>query len=86
MIKKPDIAGITAKESSQNKILQDLVADPDGVILEMKAEQVHYGQHRRRMAELAQLAALEERILHRMLEKSVEEHGRPKRPQLKVVK
>lgn len=86
MIKIPDIADIVARHSSQNKILHDSAADPGGIILQMKREKVQYGEHVRRMAELTKQAALEERILHRMLEKSVEEYGQPKRPQLKVVK
>ena len=49
-------------------------------------EKKYYGEHTKRMAKLKKLAELQERIIHRMLDKSQEEHDQPKRPHLTVVK
>jgi hypothetical protein len=86
MTKIHGIADIIASYSNQDKSLQESTADLGAIILEMEREEECYGKHSKRLAELKELAALQEKIVHRMLEKSVEEHDQPKRPHLTVVK
>jgi hypothetical protein len=42
-------------------------------------------EHTRRMAALKKMAALQEKVITRILERSVEKPAHPKRPQLKIV-
>jgi hypothetical protein len=56
------------------------------MILEMKREEKYYGKHTKRLAELKKLAALQEKVVHRMLDGSIEGDDQPKRPRLRVVK
>ena len=86
MDKIPNIADIIASYSNQDKTLQESAADLGAIILEMEREEKHYGKHTKRMAKLKKLAELQEIVVHRMLDKSVEEHDQPKRPHLTVVK
>ena len=86
MKKIPNIADIIASHSNQDKTLQETAADLGAIILEMEREEQYYGKHTKRMAKLKKLAELQERIIHRMLDKSLEEHDQPKRPHLTVVK
>ena len=86
MTKIPNIADIIASYSSQDKTLQESAADLGAMIMEMEREEQFYGKHSKRLAELKELAALQEKVVHRMLDKSVEEHDQPKRPHLTVVK
>jgi hypothetical protein len=86
MTKIPNIAEIIASYSNQDKTLQESAADLGAMILEMEREEECYGRHSKRLAELKELAALQEKVVLRMLDKSVEEHNQPKRPHLAVVK
>ena len=86
MKKIPNIADIIASYSNQDKTLQESAADLGAMILEMEREEEVYGKHSKRLAELKELAALQEKVVHRMLDKSVEEHDQPKRPHLTIVK
>ena len=86
MKKIPNIADIIANYSNQEKTLQETAADLGAIILEIEREKDFYGEHSKRMAELKRLAALQERVLHRMLENSIEKSNQPKRPHLTVVK
>jgi hypothetical protein len=86
MTKIPNIADIIASYSNQDKTLQESAADLGAMILEMEREEQFYGKHSKRLADLKKLAALQEKVVHRMLDKSVEEHDQPKRPHLTVVK
>jgi hypothetical protein len=52
----------------------------------MELEERYYGKHTRRMAELKKLAELQEKVVHRLLDRTVEELDQPKRPHLTVVK
>ena len=56
------------------------------MILEMEREEECYGKHTKRLAELKKLAALQEKVVHRMLDKSIEKSDQAKRPHLTVVK
>ena len=86
MTKIPNIAEIIASYSNQDKTLQESTADLGAMILEMEREEQFYGIHTKRMAELKELAALQEKVVHRMLDNSIEKSDQPKRPHLTVVK
>jgi hypothetical protein len=82
----PNIADIIANHSNQDKTLQETAADLGVIILEMEREEECYGKHTRRLADLKKLAAPQEKIIHRMLDRSIEESDQPKRPRLTIVK
>ena len=85
MTKIPNIADIIAGYSNQDKTLRESAADLGAMILDMEHEEC-YGRHSRRLAELKKLAALQEKVVHRMLDRSIEGREQPKRPHLRVVK
>jgi len=86
MTKIPNIAEIIASYSNQDKSLQEAAADLGAIILEMEREEECYGKHTKRLAELKKLAALQEKVVLRMLDKSIEKPDQPKRAHLTVVK
>ena len=86
MTKLPNIADIIAAYSNQDKTLQESAADLGAMILEMEHEEENYGEHSKRLAELKYLAEVQEMVVHRMLDRSIEGHEQPKRPHLTVVK
>ena len=71
---------------NQDKTLQESAADLGAIILEMEREEQIYGKHTKRLAKLRQLAELQEKVVHRMLDNSIEKSDQPKRPHLTVVK
>ncbi|MDB4409332.1 hypothetical protein N9235_00760 [Gammaproteobacteria bacterium] len=86
MEKIPNIADIIASHSNQEKTLYESAADLGAIILEMEREEEYYGKNTKRLAKLKQLAELQERVVHRMLENSIDKSDQPKRPHLTVVK
>ena len=66
--------------------LHEAAADLGAIKMEIFRKKKYYGEHTKRMAELKKLAELQEMVVHRMLDKSVEEHNQPKRSHLTVVK
>ena len=86
MDKIPNIADIIASYSNQDKTLEESAADLGAMILEMKREEEYYGKHTKRLAKLKNLAELQEKVVHRMLDNSIEPAGQPKRPHLTVIK
>ena len=64
----------------------EAAADLGAIKMEIYREKRYYGEHTKRMAELKRLAELQEMVVLRMLDKSVEEYNQPKRPHLTVVK
>ena len=86
MTKIPNIADIIASYSNQDKTLQESAAELGAMILEMEREEQCYGKHSKRLAELKKLAALQEKVVHRMLDRGLEKADQPKRPHLTVVK
>ena len=86
MTKIPNIADIIASYSNQDKTLMESAADLGAMILEMEREEEYYGQHSKRLAELKKLAALQEKVVQRMLDRSIDESTQPKRPRLTIVK
>ena len=85
MKKAPNTSGITAGHFNQDTRPKESAADP-AVILEMTREKRHFGEHTRRMAALKKMATLQEKVITRILERSIEKPAYPKRPQLKIVK
>ena len=86
MTKLSNIADIIAAHANRDKTLRESAADLGAIILEMEREERCYGKNSRRLAELKKLAALQERVVLRMLDASVEGDDRPKGPRLWVVK
>ena len=86
MEKIPNIADIIASYSNQDKSLHESAADLGAIILEMEREKISAGKNSKRLAELKKLATLQENIVLRMLDNSIEKSDPPKRPHLKVVK
>ena len=86
MKKIPNIADLRASRSNPNKSLPVSAADLYSVIREMKCEERRHMKHTRRMTELAIRAAAEERVIHRILDKSIGKTDPPKGPHLTVVK
>jgi hypothetical protein len=86
MTKLPDIADIIAGHANREKTLRESAADLGAIILEMEREERYHGKHCSRLADLRQLAALQERVVDRMLDESVGGEERPKGPRLRVVK
>jgi hypothetical protein len=86
MEKIPNIADIIAGHLNQDKTPEEAASDLGATILEMSREERYYGKHTRRMAKLKKIAALQERVVHRLLDKTVEDTDQPKRPHLTVVK
>ena len=78
MKKIPGITDISAIYSNPEKSLQGSSADPGAVILKMK--------HTKRMAEFTKQAAIQERVIRRVLKRSLEEYNQPKAPHLTVIK
>ncbi|MCG6899801.1 MAG: hypothetical protein LJE75_07330 [Gammaproteobacteria bacterium] len=82
----PNIADIIASYSNQDKILQESAADLGAIILEMERQETCYGKHTKRLAELKRIAALQETVVRRLLDNSIEKPDQPRRPHLTVVK
>ena len=82
----PNIADIIASYSNQDKTLEESAADLGAMILEMERDEKYYGKHTKRMAKLKKLAELQEIVVHRMLDNSIEKANQPKRPHLTIVK
>ena len=78
MEKIPGITDVTVRFSSQDNSLQEPPAEPGAIILKMKPT--------KRMAEFTKQAAIQERVIRRVLERSLEEHNQPKKPHLTVIK
>ena len=86
MDKIPNIADIIAGYANQDKSLYESTADLGAMILEMEREEELHGAHSRRLAELKRVRALQEKVVMRMLDRSIEGSERPKGPHLRVVK
>ena len=86
MDKIPNIADIIASYSNQDKTLYESAADLGAIILEMEKEEKYYGKHSKRLAELKKIAALQDIVVSRLLNNSIEKSDQPKRPHLTLVK
>ena len=86
MTKLPNIADIIAAHADRDKTLMESAAELGAMILEMEREEECRGKHSRRLAEMKRARALQEKVVLRMLDGSVEGDDRPKGPRLRVVK
>jgi len=84
MDKITGIADIIASYSNQDKTLEESAADLGATILEIGQEKALSGEHTRRMAELKKVAELQKKVVHRLLDRTVEDLNQPKRPHLTV--
>lgn len=82
----PSSDDIVVSHSNQDNTLDESASDLGAIIIETDRERQHFGEHTKRMAELKRLATLQKNVILRMLESSVEERDKPKRPHLKVIK
>lgn len=77
------------KDSDGNdneKSKYDAAADLGAIKMNMYREKKYYGESTRRMAELRKLAAVKEKVLERMLDKSMEQKESSDKPHLTIVK
>jgi hypothetical protein len=86
MTKIPNIAEIIACYANQDKSLYESAADLGATILEMDREEEWHGAHSKRLAELKRVHALQERVVMRMLDGSIEKADPQKVLRLRVVK
>jgi hypothetical protein len=86
MTKITDIAESIASHADQDKSLYESAADLGAMILEMEREEDCQGRHSKRLAELKRARAIQEKVVLRMLDGSIEGDERPKGPRLRVVK
>ena len=71
---------------NKEKSSYEAAADLGAIKMEIHRERKYYGEHTQRMAKLKKLAELQEIVVHRMLDSSIEKSTQPKRPHLTVVK
>ena len=86
MTKIPNIAEILAGRFNQDNPPEASATAPGAIILEIEFAEQSSGRHSRRLAELRKRAVLQEKIIHRILESSIEKSGQPKKPHLNIVK
>jgi len=86
MKKIPDTTDIIARHSDRHVPPEGPATNLNATVLEMTRELQCFAKHTKRMTELKRMASLQERVIHRMLDRSVEESAPPERPQLKLVK
>jgi hypothetical protein len=86
MTKIPNIADIIAGCANQDKSMYESAADLGAMILEMEREEERHGSHSKWLAELKRVRALQERVVMRMLDRSIDKSDESKRPHLTVVK
>lgn len=86
MKKIPNIAEIIASYSKQEQALHESAAELGAMIVEMERGGHRYGTHKRRLAELKKIAALQEILVRRLLDNSIKKSEQPNRPHLTVVK
>ena len=63
-----------------------LASDRKSNVLEMTREKQCYAKHTKRITELSTMALLQERVIHRMMARTIEELAQPERPHLKIIK
>lgn len=86
MTKISDIEDIIAGHFKREPPPEEAAADQGVTMLEMSREKLYNDKHTMRMAELKKIAALQERVVHRLPDGTDEEHKQSKRPHLTVIK
>ena len=82
----PNIADFSANYTNQDNTTDESTANPGAIILELKGEKRQYGEDSKRMAEIQKLATRQERLIRKILDRSLEASHQQKRPHLTVVK
>jgi hypothetical protein len=73
-------------DGNKEKSPYEAAADLGAIKMEIHRERKYYGEHTKRMAKLKKMAAVQEKVIHRMLDRSIAESDQPKRPHLTIVK
>ena len=63
----------------------ECAADLGAIVFEMEREEKYYGKDSKRLAELEKLAEIQQRVVSRILDRSIEKADQPKRPYLTIV-
>ena len=88
MKKKLDINGIINNKFDQRKTLAKQAVDLGALVFERDSEESIFGNDHWRMAELAMMIDMQEKVVLKMLNGDEEEYipPPPKRPHLRIVK
>ena len=86
MKKIPDTSDTIARHSDRHVPPEGPATSLNATLLEMTHEHRCYAKHTKRIIELKRKASLQEKIIHRMLDRNIEKLAQPERPQLKLVK
>ena len=81
-----NLGDIIVNYFNQEKTLQETAADLGALNLEIKRLKQRYRKYTKRMEELTQLGEIQERVIHRMLDRAIEKPDQPKKPHLTIVK
>ena len=79
-----NLGDIIVNYFNQEKTLQETAADLGAIILEIDREKKYYGENTQRMAELKKLAAIQERVVSKMMDRINDNTPQPKVPHLEV--
>ena len=80
-----NLGDIIVNYFNQEQTLQETAADLGAIIFEIDREKKHYGEHTQRMAELKKLAAVQERVVSKMMDRINDNTPQPKVPHLEVL-
>ena len=86
MKKTTDITNLIASHSDPNKSDETPNSGLKAIVLKMTREQQCLAENTKRITELKKIASLQEKVIHRMLDKGFEEMTQPERPHLKIVR
>ena len=86
MEKTPNIVDISGNAFNQESPPQEAAADLGALNLEMNRLKQRYRKCTKRMEELTPLAEVQERVIHRLLDRAIEKPDQPKKPHLTIVK
>lgn len=88
MKKMLDINGIIDNKFDQSKTLSEQAEDLGALVFERDSEESIFGNNHWRMAELAMMIKMQEKIVLKMINGDEEEYipPPPKRPHLRIVK
>lgn len=86
MGKTPRIEDVVASYFNEDKSAQESAADLGAIVYQMMREEEYYGKRTKRMAELTKLSNIQERVLRKILEKTMDKSNYQKGLRLKVAK
>ena len=79
-----NLGDIIVNYFNQEQTLQEAAADLGAIIFEIDREKKYYGEHTQRMAELKKLAAVQERVVSKMMDRINDNTPQPKAPHMEV--